>query len=190
MKWYVLYTRHHHERAVYERLLDKGFQSYLPLGVVWRKSNRGLRKVATPLFPRHVFVRCYLEMYAHLELISLPGVMRILEDSQGRLIVFPEEEIRLLRKLCDFDISLERTGYQPQGELVEVVQGQLRGISGVIREEAKTILLIPIPTLQTSVAVEINRAQVTPCIYAGEESGEAMPPWTGGEELSQPQFTP
>jgi transcriptional antiterminator RfaH len=170
MKWYVLYTRHHHERAVYERLLGRGFQSYLPMAMVWRESNRGLRKVATPLLPRHVFVRCYLEMYAHLELISLPGVMRILEDTLGRLLVCPENEIRLLRRLCDSDVAIERTGYQLEGELVEVSQGQLRGISGVIREEAKTTLLVPIHTLQTSVAVEIDRAQLIPCPDGGEES--------------------
>jgi transcriptional antiterminator RfaH len=170
MKWYVLYTRHHHERAVHERLIGRGFQSYLPMAMVRRESNRGLRKVATPLFPRHVFVRCYLEMYAHLELISIPGVMRILEDTLGRLLVLPEDEIRLLRKLCDSDFSLERTGYQLQGEHVEVLQGQLRGISGVIREEGKTALLVPIHTLQASVAVEINRAQLMPCTHSGEES--------------------
>jgi hypothetical protein len=50
-------------------------------------------------------------------------------------------EIRLLRTLHDMDVSLERKGYQAQGELVEVVKSQLRGISGVICEEAKTTLL-------------------------------------------------
>ena len=169
MKWYILYTRHHHERAVHERLMDRGFQAYLPLPMGWRKSNRSLRKVATPLFPRHVFVRCYLEIYAHLELISIPGVMRILEDTQGRLRVVPEDEIRLLGKLCDSDISLECTGYQLQGQLMEVVRGRLRGIAGVIRDESKTALLVPIHTLQTSVAVEIDRAQLLPC-----DGGEAL----------------
>ena len=169
MKWYVLYTRHQHERAVYGRLLEKGFQSYLPLATVWRKSHSGPRKMSIPLFPRYVFVRCYLEMYAHLELISIPGVMRILEDSQGRLCVIPEDEIRLLQRLCDMDISLECKAYQAQGELVEVARGQLRGISGVIREETKTTLLVPIHTLQTSIAVEINRGQLLPCAD-GDES--------------------
>jgi transcription termination factor NusG len=64
MEWHILYTRHHHEQAVHARLLEKGFQGYLPLNMVWRKSNRSLRRVVTPLFPRHVFVRCYLELYA------------------------------------------------------------------------------------------------------------------------------
>jgi transcription antitermination factor NusG len=160
MKWYVVYTRHHHERSVYERLVERGFQSYLPLATVWRKSNRGPRKVARPLFPRHIFVRCYLEMYAHLELISIPGVMRILEDLQGQLVVVPEDEIRLLRRLCDTNLAIERTGYHPEGEIVEVVEGQLRGILGVLLNESKTTLLIPIHTLQTSVAVDVTRARV------------------------------
>jgi transcription antitermination factor NusG len=167
MKWYVLYTRHHHERAVDERLLDKGFQSYLPLAIVWRKSNRGLRKVESPLFPRHIFVRCYLEMYAHLALISIPGVMQILEDLQGQLVVVSEDEIRLVRKLCNADVALERTEYPPEGQFVEVVEGQLRGIAGVFREESKTTLLVPIHALQTSVAVEVNRAQVMPYTDGG-----------------------
>jgi transcriptional antiterminator RfaH len=169
MKWYVLYTRHQHERAVYGRLLEKGFQSYLPLATVWRKSHGGRRKIAIPLFPRYVFVRCYLEMYAHLELISIPGVMRILEDSQGRLCVIPEEEIRLLRRLCDRDMSLECKAYQDRGQLVEVARGQLRGISGVIPEETKTTLLVPLHTLRTSVAVEITRRQLLACAD-GDES--------------------
>jgi transcription antitermination factor NusG len=149
---------------VHERIVDKRFQTYLPLTRGWRKSNRSLRRVATPLFPRHVFVRCYLEIYAHLELISIPGVMQILEDPQGRLRVVPEDEIRLLGKLCESEISLECRGYQPQGQLMEVVQGHLRGLAEVIRDESKTSLLVPIHTLQTSVAVEIDRAQLLPCI--------------------------
>ena len=181
MKWYILYTRHHHERVVHERVLERGFQVYLPLTMVWRKSHHSLRKVATPLFPRYVFVHCYLEMYAHLELISIPGVMRILEDTQGRLHVVPEDEIQLLRKLCNADIALERTGYQPQGQLVEVVQGQLRGISGVIQDETKTTLFVPIHTLQTSVAVEIDGAQLLPYADSEESRLRLFPPSSTAE---------
>jgi transcription antitermination factor NusG len=148
----------------------RGVQSYLPLAVMWRKSHSGPRKMSNPLFRRYVFVHCYLEMYAHLELISIPRLMKILEDPQGRLRVVPEDEVRLLRRLCDMDVSLERKRNQAQGELLEVVKGQPRGISGVIREEAKTTLLVPIHTLQTSVAVEINRGQLMPYADDGEES--------------------
>lgn len=176
MKWYILYTRHHHERTVHERLVDKGFQAYLPLTMGWRKSKRCVRQGATPLFPRHVFVRCYLELYAHLELISIPGVMQLLEDIQGRVRVVPDDEIRLMGKLCAADISLERTAYQLQGQLMEVVGGRLRGIAGVIRDEPRPSLLVPIHTLQTSVVVEIDRAQLLPCAEAQTLRRNLFPP--------------
>jgi hypothetical protein len=81
----------------------------------------------------------------------------------------------LLGKLCDADISLESTGYQPQGQLMEIVRGHLRGIAGVIRNESQTSLLVPIHTLQTSVAVEIDRVQLLP--YAeGEEVRRSLVP--------------
>jgi hypothetical protein len=110
-------------------------------------------------------------MYAHLELISIPGVMQILEDAQGRLRAVPEAEIQLLRQLCNADMAIERVGYHARGQLVEVVQGQLRGISGIIQDETKTTLLVPIHTLQTCVAVEIDGAQLRPYADAEESPG-------------------
>jgi transcriptional antiterminator RfaH len=169
MKWYVLFTPYHRQRAVYERVMLKGFQPYLPLAAVWRKSQRGLGQVATPLFPRYVFIRCYLEMYTHLELISTPGVVRLQEDSQGRFLVVPDEEIQLLRRLGDSGSPLQRTAYRLQGSHVRFVQGLLRGICGVIRDEARTTLLVPIHSLQASIAVEISWRQVMPRIDMGEE---------------------
>jgi transcriptional antiterminator RfaH len=179
MKWYVLYTRHYHERAVYERLLNRGFQAYLPWAMVWRQAKSGLRQVTTPLFPRYVFVRCYLEMYAHLELISLPGVMHLLEDTEGQLLVLPDEEMRLLRRLSEAGYTLERVSYQGQAEsgaAVEVVHGQLAGLTGILRQEPRTAVVVPIHTLQTCIAVEIGRGQVMPRA-SGEHAGHTkLPP--------------
>jgi hypothetical protein len=62
MHWYVLYTRPHHERAVAERLLQRGFDAYLP----WTAGRRRSRR---PLFPRYVFVGCTLNPVTHLVLI-------------------------------------------------------------------------------------------------------------------------
>jgi hypothetical protein len=70
---------------------------------------------------------------------------------------------------------LERTGYKPQGQLMEIVRGHLRGIAGVIRDKSKTSLLVPSHTLQTSIAVEIDRAQLL--LYAeGEELRRSLVP--------------
>src|SRR5574337_36279 len=75
MKWYTVYTKPRHERAVCERLLHGGFDPWLPLATVWRTSKGGPRRASTPLFPRYLFVRCYLDMYNHLAVITTPGVI-------------------------------------------------------------------------------------------------------------------
>jgi hypothetical protein len=66
-------------------------------------------------------------------------------------------------------ISFQCKAYQAYGELVEVIEGQLRGIYGVISEEAKNTLLIHIHTLQTSVAVEIDRGEL---VYFADNTKE------------------
>jgi hypothetical protein len=94
--------------------------------------------------------------------------MRLQENGQGQFLTVADEEMRLIQELSDSGRSLISTAYQVRGERVQVVQGWLRGISGVIRQDAETTLLIPIDSLQASVAVAINRMQVTPHVDVGE----------------------
>ena len=104
------------------------------------------------------------------------GVLRLLEDSQGRFLIIPNEEIYLLRRLGDSGSPLQRTAYRLQVSHVRVVQGLLRGICGLIRDEAPTTLLVPIHSLQASVPVEISARQVMPRIGMGEERYSAQFP--------------
>jgi transcription antitermination factor NusG len=115
MKWYVLYTRPNHERAVYERLLVKQFQAYVPLVTRWRYSKLGPQKVVKPLCPRQVFVRCFLEMCTYLELICTPGVMKLQEDDQGQFLVVSETELRLYRELNEYSRFLPLLPYSLSG---------------------------------------------------------------------------
>jgi hypothetical protein len=115
-------------------------------------------------------------MYAHLELISIRGAMRLLENAEGQFLVVSDEEIRLLRHLISGGIPLELGTYRIEGERVEVVKGVLQGISGIIREKTRTILHVPIHTLRVCVAVEIGQAQIIPCSDDEEESHSKLFP--------------
>jgi hypothetical protein len=81
----------------------------------------------------------------------------------------PNEEIQLLRRLNDSGSPLHHTAYRLQGSYVRGVQGLLRGIFGIIREEAQTTLLVPIHSSQASIVAEIRRWQVMPRIDMREE---------------------
>ncbi len=169
MKWYVLYTRYQHDRAVRDRLAHQGFEVFQPLLKVWRRSNGVSREANLPLFPRRLFVHCYLEMYAHLELISTPGVLHFLEDVHGRLLVVADEEIRTLRQIGIAGVPFERAPYHIQGNRVQVVQGPLREVTGVVSEGSQTTLFVPINALRESVAVQIGLEQLITCSAVRDE---------------------
>lgn len=99
MRWYVLLTRPNHERVVYDRLTERGFQAYLPCIPVWRPIQHGRRQAARPLLPRHVFVRCYLDQLSEVALLCVPGVQRILSEPHGRWLVIPDEAIHALPQM-------------------------------------------------------------------------------------------
>src|SRR5574337_1373217 len=162
MKWYTVYTKPRHERAVCERLLHGGFDPWLPLATVWRTSKGGPRRASTPLFPRYLFVRCYLDMYNHLAVITTPGVIGLMEDEHGQCLVVPDEEILLLQRLCDAEVAIESATCHHMGQRVEVADGTLAGLTGVIRKDHPTELLIPMHALKRWVAVTIDEAQVIP----------------------------
>ncbi len=162
MGWYVVHARYHHERAVYARLLQRSFEAYLPMMRVLRTSNGVRREVQVPLFPRRVFVRCFLDHYTHLSLITIPGVIRLLEDADGRFLAVPEEEIRTIRRLLGARVHCERAPYQAAGDRVKVVQGPLRGITGVVREDPPEVCFVPIHALKESVAFRVSPGQTVP----------------------------
>ncbi len=162
MRWYVLHARYHHERAVYGRLLQRGFEPYLSMTSVLRTSNGVSREAQVPLFPRRVFVRCFLDHYTHLSLITIPGVIRLLEDADGQFLAVPEEEIRTIRRILGPRVHCERAPYQTAGERVKVVQGPLRGIIGIVREDRPEVCFVPIHTLKESVAFRVSPGQTVP----------------------------
>jgi transcription antitermination factor NusG len=101
-------------------------------------------------------------MYAHLELITMPGVIRLLEDAEGQIVAVPEAEMRVLQQLSGAGVPLAHAPYPAEGEGVHVVQGPLRGIRGVLLRGAPTTLLVPLPTLRAGVAIGIGQTQVAP----------------------------
>lgn len=123
---------------------------------VWRQKKKGGYQALVPLIPRCVFVRCYLEMFTHLELIMMPGVIRLVEDAEGKPLVVPAEEILLLQKLVSAanakqNITLELVPYTMVGEEVQVSEGVLQGVEGFFKEFGTFI--VTIRSLKISIAV-------------------------------------
>src|ERR1700730_18136962 len=73
--WYVLYTRHQHEKTVAQILTSKGFETLLPLYSTARRWKDRTKLLSLPLFPCYVFLRGGLER--QLDIMTTPGEYNI-----------------------------------------------------------------------------------------------------------------
>src|ERR1700720_3710197 len=94
--WYVLYTRHQHEKTVAQILTSKGFETLLPLYSTARQWKDRTKLISLPLFPCYVFLRGGLER--RLAIMTTPGIHMLITYG-GRPAATPDEEIFPSRQL-------------------------------------------------------------------------------------------
>src|SRR5258708_22512391 len=77
--WYVLYTRHQHEKTVAQILMSRGFETLLPLYSTARRWKDRTKLVCLPLFPCYVFLKGGLKL--RLDVMTTPVVYALVSNS-------------------------------------------------------------------------------------------------------------
>jgi transcription antitermination factor NusG len=158
--WWVLYTRHQHEKTVAEMLSAKGFEVFLPLYESIRRWKDRSKMLTLPLFPCYVFVRGGLNR--RLQVVTTPGIHMILFHGEQVAIV-PESEIQAIRKAVEGPFRVEPHPFLKCGEQVRVIRGSLEGVQGVlVRKKNLYRLILSVNMMAQSVAVEIDANDVEP----------------------------
>jgi transcription antitermination factor NusG len=163
--WWVLYTRHQHEKTVAEMLSAKGFEVFLPLYKSMRRWKDRSKMLTLPLFPCYVFVRGGL--HRRLQVVTTPGVHMILFHGENVAII-PEAEVNSIRKAVEGPFRLEPHPFLKCGERVRVTRGSLEGVEGVlVRKKNIYRLILSVNMMAQSVAVEIDATDVEPLSTQG-----------------------
>jgi transcription antitermination factor NusG len=158
--WWVLYTRHQHEKVVADVLTAKGFEVMLPLYESIRRWKDRSKTITLPLFPCYVFVRGGLNR--RLQVVTTPGVHTILFHGE-RVAIVPETEIEAIRKAVEGPFRVEPHPFLRCGERVRVTRGSLEGVEGVlVRKKNLYRLVLSVDMMAQSVAVEIDANDVEP----------------------------
>ncbi len=158
--WWVLYTRHQHEKTVAEVLSAKGFEVFLPLYDSIRRWKDRKKLLSLPLFPCYVFVRGGLDR--RLQVVTTPGVHMILFHGESVAIV-PEPEIEAIRRAVEGPFRVEPHPFLKCGERVRVTRGSLEGVEGILtRKKNLYRLILSVEMMAQSVAVEIDATDVEP----------------------------
>lgn len=158
--WYAAYTYPRHEKSVFEQLIQKSMECYLPLyEEVHRWTDRNV-KVQLPLFPGYVFV--HMPVSERKKVLSVASVVRILSFN-GQPVPLPESEIESLKR------SMQHRKVQPfpyylcKGDRVRIKSGPLQGLEGIVeRQKGKSRIVISIHAIMNSVAVDLEAEDLEP----------------------------
>jgi transcription antitermination factor NusG len=156
--WYVVYTRHQHEKSAAQLLIRKGFSVLLPLYRSQRRWSDRKQLVLLPLFPNYLFVECDLER--RVQALQTAGVCWFVSNA-GLPASIGEEELQIVRRLVEAPVNAHPHDFLEQGDKVRVLRGPLAGLTGILtRVKNQYRVVISLELLRKSAAVEIDFADL------------------------------
>lgn len=163
-EWYAVWTKSHCERLVLDQLSAKGFTAFLPEIGTWSKRQGRMHVVPAPLFPGYLFVRDRMDKHAYIEMLTVRGVVRILEDGWNRLTPVPAHEVEFVERVLQARLPVFRHALH-EGDHVRVKDGPLAGVEGVFIQDKPGTgrLIVSVGLLGRGIAVEVDGTSVTPC---------------------------
>lgn len=159
-QWYAIYTRANAEKKLFDYLLEKNIESYLPTRKVLKVWSDRKKWVEEPLFRCYIFVKVsYKEFFNAL---NTPGAVCYVSFG-GKAQPIPDNQINNIRTFLtqsDHDVTLSYERIQ-KGVMIEVLAGSLKGIKGeVLNIFGQTRLSIRIDSLNCCLQANISRDEV------------------------------
>lgn len=158
--WYALRTLSRHEKKVRARLIEGGFETFLPVYVRWSRWRDRRARVEFPLFPGYCFVRCLVA--DRVRILNIPGIAGFVGPG-GRPEAVPDVELDQIRRLIASQYRYDPHPYLHEGDEVEVIRGPLAGVRGrLVRKDRSTRLVIAVTLIRQAASLEIHPADVAP----------------------------
>lgn len=168
IRWYVFYTKPRWEKKIYEKLIAKDLEAYLPLIKVWRQWSDRKKLIEEPLFKSYIFA--HVNEKGRLAVLQTEGVVRCVSFN-GRIAVVPDEQIEYVKKIVEFkQDSLKVAEQIYRGVKVRVISGPLEGMEGYVEyvDEDKWVVF-NVDAVNQSIRVKLSKDEVVKILDAEEE---------------------
>ena len=129
-KWHVIYIKARHEKAVYEELVKRGVESYLPLKKELHQWSDRKKWVEVPLFSSYVFIN--IEPGEKQQVYLSDAFVRFV-TMNGKPSIVPDWQIEYIRKVSSLypeTLNVFDTG--SVGKRGVIISGPLSGMRGEI----------------------------------------------------------
>jgi transcription antitermination factor NusG len=159
-KWFALQVRTRWESSTAVLLSGKGYQTLLPTYQTKKRWNGSIRQLNAPLFPGYVF--CQFDALNRLPILVTPGVIAVV--GRGRVPVpVDDAEIAAIQTVVSSGLCAEPWPYLEIGQKIRIETEALYGLEGVlINFKGNHRIVVSVSLLRRSVALEIDRACVSP----------------------------
>ena len=157
LHWYAIHTRSHFEQKVYDGLLGKSIEAFLPRVQVMSRRKDRRRKILVPLLPGYIFVHLDTDPEHYWDVIKTVGVVRMV-GFEGRPVPANEEEVRSLMILDGTDRTVHNRAYMKRGDKIMIMEGPLKGLVGLYlhHKGQSDKVVVSVELLKRSLAVEIE----------------------------------
>jgi len=167
--WFALTVKPQHEKAAASALRVKGLEDFLPLHRGWRRWSDRIKELELPLFPGYVF--CRFRPRERAKVLATPGIRCIVGFGKAPSPI-PEAEIGSLQAMVASGLPVGPWPFLRVGQTVRIERGPLCGLEGMLLQlKDAWRVVVSVPLLQRSVAVEIDRDVITVL----EQSGRKLP---------------
>ena len=162
--WHALYVHSRAEKKVYERLVEMGFEAYLPLITKMKRWSDRMKKVEEPLFKSYVFV--FNNEKEYVNILNVPGVVKFV-SFEHKAVVVPESQIVAIKRyIDDYEQGKEEKAMRNEdlkiGQLVRITHGPMQGLIGRLESVKDKRLVVYIEAVGQYLPVSIPRTKVEP----------------------------
>ena len=153
-QWIVVRAKPRSEKVAYKELVSKNIEAYLPLLKERRKWSDRKKWVEFPLFSSYLFAR--IDIKDSIFVLQTQGVNTIIKFGE-KIAVVQDDVIKAMRLAIEGGYQLEPTEYFVEGNLVEVIAGPMKGVSGIVaRLKGQSRLIIKIDAIQQALSIQIE----------------------------------
>jgi transcription antitermination factor NusG len=165
VRWFALFVKPRHEKAIASILQTRGVESFLPLYAAQRCWANRNTTVKLPLFPGYLFSRFHPTDKSNV--LNAPGLFDIVRCGK-ELAPVSDHEISALQRVTASGLATEPCPELVIGEEVQMQGGPLVGLIGRLLEIKSSMrLVLSVRLLNRSVLVEIERDWVRPLARKG-----------------------
>tara|TARA_B100000941_G_scaffold184971_1_gene132957 strand:+ start:950 stop:1411 length:462 start_codon:yes stop_codon:yes gene_type:complete len=144
MKWFVLYTKPHHELKVANNLRKIGIRTYCPVFKQIKQYSDRKKKVEKPLLQSYVLVK--IEDKERKEVFNVAGVVRYL-FWLGKPAIVKEHEVEMMEKYLSgvyHDLLITKI---KKGINYTISDGPFKGQEGKVVNLFKNRIKLELPSL-------------------------------------------